>query len=436
MTDHDDDVLPDDVDLDAELAAGESRAASPLGRLVAEAKHETRGFVPPKHDFSLAEQKLMLRLETERAIQNRSRRTQLAAGILTTLALAAGTLFVLTRPPPRLEPTVETPRPAFFVKGGPKGATFRTDGQDPTNIMVGDSVEVADTALVFERGPESHSAPRRAIWAVDPTGESAGARIKVVKSSATLVLSLERGALEADVTPVRDGEAFAVDVTGSAGTTRVAVHGTHLRVAKKGDKITVDLTEGVIAIGTPGEGRTQGREIQAPAHVELDAGSDPTRAQVSQDHVRIAWTLDAIAEGRSPSSPFPAAVASAHAPNGGSGLPGAPRHGHEPTPSASTSAPSTPTASAPPPVSLSEGAARTAIQVDMKRCAAQASGKTGVTVSVESTLTVDVRADGTVAGTRFDPPLSPAVQKCAAEAVLARHIDGPRSFTVPVKFEY
>jgi hypothetical protein len=430
-TEDEDDVLPDDVDLDAELAAYEGSPRSPLARLTAEARDEKRGFLPPESDFSLMEQKLVLRLDTERAILKRSRRTQLGAGLVMSFALAAGVLFLLGRPAPEALPgNLAPPAIAFTSKGGPKGGTLRTDSNDPAGFVVGDTVEVADAAIVFERAAEAPGQPRRAIWAVDPTGESTGARLKVSKADATLVLSLERGAVEADVTPVRNGEAFAIDVTGAAGTTRIAVHGTHLRVSKKGDVITVDLTEGVIALGAPRDGRTEGREILAPAHVELVAGTDPAKAQVAQDHVRTAWTLDAIAEGRSPSSPFPSHVPSAQ--STGAGAPTAvPKHPPTLAPSVA------PAPSAAPIVALSEGAARTAIQVDMKRCAAQASGKTGgVAISVESTLSVDVRADGTVSGTRFDPPLSPAIQQCAAQAVLARHIEGPRSFTVPVKFDY
>ena len=95
-----------------------------------------------------------------------------------------------------------------------------------------------------------------------------------------------------------------------------------------------------------------------------------------------------------------------------------------------------PASSAPAPaVALSEGAARTAIQVDLKRCVVQGNPGKGVAISIESTLTVDVRADGSVSGTRFDPPLAPAIQECTSKAVFARRIEGPRSFTVPVKFQ-
>jgi len=423
----DDDELPEDIDLDAELA---NAGPSPLTRLLAEAKSETTGYVPPAGDFSLAEQKLLLRLETEIAREKRSRRSQLAAGVVASLALAAGAAFLLGRPvSPEVLSQVPTAEPlAFTVVGGPKGGNLRTDSEDPAGFVVGDTVEVADQPLVFERSGVGKGTPRRAMWALDPAGETAGARIKVAKGGDTLVLTLERGAVEADVTPVRDGEAFAVDVAGPAGTTRVAVHGTHLRVAKQGNKITVDLTEGVIALGAPSEGRTTGREIVAPAHVELEAGASPSAAVVSNAGVRAAWVLEAVAEGRSPSLPLPGIPPHASA---------SPSHAVPPKHvAAQGSAPATPSASAAPIVMLSEGAAKTALQVDVKRCAAQVAGKTGVKISVESTLTVDVRADGSVASTRFDPPLSPPIQECAAQAAFARHIEGPRSFTVPVKFDY
>lgn len=429
--DHDDDdLLPDDIDLDAELARGDE--ASPLRRMVAEARDAQRGLLPRGGEFSLAEQKLLLRLETERAIQKRERRTQIFSGVAMSLALAAGTVFLLARqsapPPERTEPVAL----AFSPVGGPSGGNLRTDSNDPAGFVVGDIVEVADQPIVFESKEATAGLPRRAIFALDPAGEKAGTRVKVQRSVGTLVLALERGAVEADVTPVRNGEAFAIDVAGPSGTTRVAVHGTHLRVAKKGNLLTVDLTEGVIALGAPGEGRTQGREIHAPAHVELEAGSDPAAAKVGTEP-RAAWPLDMISQGRSPSRPLdfgPTASAPATSP---SAVPSVKRPGTV-TSGAPASAPSS---VAPPVAALAEGPARAAIQVDVKRCAVQTTPPGGaVSVHVESTLTVDVREDGSIAATRFDPPLAPAMQTCAANAVLARRIEGPRTLTVPIKFEY
>ncbi len=228
------------------------------------------------------------------------------------------------------------------------------------------------------------------------------------------------------MTPERDGEAFAVDVTGGAGTTRVAVHGTHLRVARKGDHVTIDLSEGVVVVGAAGPSRTTGLELRAPAHLELEAGSAPSAAQVTRE-VRPAWTLDLVAAGQppagptSPSTPVDLGPDASAIPDATTTRPGPPR-------------PAGP--GVPAPVALTEGRALAAIQVDLKRCVAQAAVPGAVRVSIDSELSIEVRADGTVAGTRFTPPLAPAIQECASGAIFARRIEGPRTLIVPVKFEF
>ncbi len=98
-----------------------------------------------------------------------------------------------------------------------------------------------------------------------------GTRAVVTHVRGALVLSLEQGAIEAQVVPVGAGEAFAIDVEGS----RVAVHGTHLRVARSGDRVAVDLNEGVVSVGeAPRAGSLLGTLVNAPAHVEF-AAADP-----------------------------------------------------------------------------------------------------------------------------------------------------------------
>ena len=77
--------------------------------------------------------------------------------------------------------------------------------------------------------------------------------------------ALDDGAFEAQVTPVPSGEAFAVDVATPTSIVRIAVHGTHLRVARAGTRVTVDLTEGVVSIGSVSE--AFGR--RAPARADL-----------------------------------------------------------------------------------------------------------------------------------------------------------------------
>src|SRR5207237_528524 len=97
-------------------------------------------------------------------------------------------------------------------------------------------------------------------------------RARVKSAGESLVLGLEEGAIEAQVTPVPTGEAFAVDIAAGSSLVRVAVHGTHLRVARNGSHVVVDLTEGVVSIGAPPRtGSTYGTLVTAPSHVEFDA---------------------------------------------------------------------------------------------------------------------------------------------------------------------
>jgi hypothetical protein len=438
MSDIDDDLPPEGVDLDAPF-----EPEGPLAKLTLEAKASftPSGLGTRDIDWAAQEERLAMRLELERAREARSRKKQLAIGAGMSLTLAAGMLFLLSAPPETRAPSTPTREVASIVKGGLRGATPRAAGSDPSVLNEGDTLDVADGPLVYERQAAKAGEPRRAIWALDPAGETS-ARAKVVKASSTLVVALERGALEADVTPVRDGEAFAVDVSAESGTTRVAVHGTHLRVARRGDQLVVDLTEGVIALGQPSEGRTEGMEIKAPAHVEMTIGKSPASARIAHENVRPAWSLDSVAEGHAPPPP-PALQPTAPAGSGSAQAQLVPQRHPEAAllwpsaPSSGSVQTAEPVASAPaaPAVALSEGAARTAIQVDLKRCAVQGNPGQGVAVSIESTLTIDVRADGSVSGTRFDPPLAPAIQECTSKAVFARRIEGPRSFTVPVKFQ-
>ena len=102
-----------------------------------------------------------------------------------------------------------------------------------------------------------------------------GARATVTHVQGALVLALEEGAVEAQVVPVPNGEAFAVDV----GASRVAVHGTHLRVARAGGHVVVDLNEGVVSLGeAPRMGSTLGTLITAPAHAEFTTDEPEARS--------------------------------------------------------------------------------------------------------------------------------------------------------------
>jgi hypothetical protein len=247
-----------------------------------------------------------------------------------------------------------------------------------------------------------------------------------VKSDAVpggpLVLALEQGAIEAEVTPVARGEAFAVDV----GDLRVAVHGTHLRVARAGTRVVVDLTEGVVSIGAPPKsGSTYGALVTAPAHVELDLGEGERSLKV--DHT--------------PSAVRPASAVRDFAPSG-------PRVASLPAASPVDAPARTPLAHPPTVLKKEDHKSDTtpAPQVDphpeqtivaaVKACERESKPlPTGVTVTVTSTLQLKVGDDGIPESARFDPPLPPEVQTCAAATIYRVRFDKPGSVQIPFELQ-
>src|SRR5439155_1470159 len=127
-------------------------------------------------------------------------------------------------------------------------------------LRTGDVLEADGARAVLER-------PRKVAWLLEGGNSSpaASGRARVKSAGESLVLALDDGAIEAQVTPVPSGEAFAVDIASGTSLVRVAVHGTHLRVSRSGSRVVVDLTEGVVSIGVPPRtGSTYGTLVTAP----------------------------------------------------------------------------------------------------------------------------------------------------------------------------
>ena len=302
-------------------------------------------------------------------------------------------------------------------------------------VRGGDMIEVEGARAVFERSRkvtwllESEHREQEQLERVQPGG---AARARIKGAGEPLVIGLETGAIEAQVTPVPSGEAFAVDVGTDRGVVRVAVHGTHLRVARSGDRVTVDLTEGVVSIGTPPRtGSTIGTLVTAPAHVELDA-KEPSSIRI--DHVasavRAAIPLaprqtsaartgsGAPEPGRpeSPAMPPPAMAPPASPPGSAKGItprsPAAPR-------------------SEPPPAT-----AREAISRAVRDCAA-ARGRSGdVHVTVTSNLNLRVSPAGEVESAQFSPPLLPEIQTCAAQTIYRTKLEETGAISIPIEYSY
>lgn len=314
----------------------------------------------------------------------------------------------------------------------------RVGGQPATAghvLRAGDVVEAEGARALLER-------PHKVAWLVEAKaaeGAQQGARVarvRVKSAGQSLVLGLDSGAIEAQVTPVPSGEAFAVDVAAGTSLVRVAVHGTHLRVSRAGSRVVVDLTEGVVSIGVPPRtGSTYGTMVTAPSHVEFDATDlehtltidhTPTsvRAPVALVHHEAPVAVSAP-EPTSPAPEAPGVVATATVPR--------------------------PVAAAAPGVDPSRAAgddravgakpalvSREAIAAAVRACAAARARPDNVRVTVTSSLELKIRPDGDVETARFDPPLLPEIQTCAAteiyKARLAESAGG--SVAIPIEFSY
>ncbi len=296
-------------------------------------------------------------------------------------------------------------------------------------LRPGDVIEVDGARAVLER-------PHKVQWLLErsvPDAAGSGGRARVKSAGQSLVLGLDDGAIEAQVTPVPSGEAFAIDIATEKALVRVAVHGTHLRVARVGSQVTVDLSEGVVSIGTPPRsGSTYGTLVTAPSHVEFDAAN--LDATLTIDHaptsVRAAVPLAprvalAIARNVAPITEAPAVSPAVPA--------------TVPRPNEARRAPeaSHPEA-AKPVVGKPALSARDAIAVAVRQCAAARQRPENVRVTVTSSLTLKIAAGGSVETARFDPPLLPEIQTCAAAAIYKAQIEDAAgaSVTIPIDFTY
>jgi hypothetical protein len=369
----------------AELDADEP---SPLlSALVDEARREP---VPALADD--AEARLFARLDREDGkVVALPRRAWMIAGLVAAAAVAV--LFVGGRQGAPVD------APAAAVT--PRGAG--TLAQTAARVTIGGAPVTPGAALhagdvVAVSGGTARFDEPRVQWAMED-----GAEVAVQRTQEGIVLRLLRGATEAEVVPVPHGEAFAVDVVGEGDrAARIAVHGTHLRVARDGDHVVVDLTEGVVSIGRPPKaGSTYGTLVTAPAHVEFDVG-DPSALRVDHAPSAVRAAIDLSARSHT-AAPEPAPVASLSPPDD------PPRAAPSPRPPAH------------PPVPTREPSDLVADAV--RACFAQSRSAPpsapGVRVSVSTTLEIPVDREGVAHSFTFDPPLPGDVQICASKTIFA-----------------
>jgi len=416
--------------------------------LVREAREER----VPDVDWAKMEEPLFARVAEEarsRAAVEQyegKRRTWVAAGVVLAMA-AAVPLFLAGTHETTLDPSasVRDPSAGELSWKDPNATVHLTHAGLAHDAVDGDSLAVGD--FVESKGG------RAAFARKDPTGVTwdaeDSARVEVRSTRGTLILALERGAVEAQVAPVENGEAFAIDVDGA----RVAVHGTHLRVSRDGARVTVDLREGVISIGLPPRsGSTYGDLVTAPAHVDFDPADPHGTLKVSHElgRVRVATNLDrpreAAREGRKDRlAEAPAAATQLPRPATTPATPAAPPLSPRPSPVAPP--PVSPSLAPPSPASVAAPVppSPTSPQVDpnprrtitdaVRSCeSAHVAHATGVVVTVSSTLELHIGDGGMVEAAHFEPPLAPDVQDCAVKAIYGTRFAAAGALSIPIDF--
>lgn len=293
---------------------------------------------------------------------------------------------------------------------------------------VGQSIFADDDMVVDERA--EFERPGAVSWIVErdrgvsALGTSApAAHVKVVRADGSLVLALSEGAIEAEVVPVHAPESFAVEIGYEGHVSRVSVHGTHLRVVRRESKVIVDLTHGVVSIDVPELGpKGSGEHISAPSHIEYDA-RDPRGTTVVTHPEAALVPANRATQVAAAASPVAVAKSAPLAPEVAPAV--------EAPVVAAPVAPSPVAAAVAPASNVSpEQAITDAIQA----CSASVPGSAGqVKLSIASSLELHVAPNGTVSLAKFDPPLPPDVQTCAARAIYKTRFSKSGIMKLPVE---
>jgi FecR protein len=256
--------------------------------------------------------------------------------------------------------------------------TFTHEG---ASIRSGESLEVRGSGrVVFER---TKTEERKGIqWSLAASSADTAGRVRVQKEGDAIVLALESGALEADVEPGSSVPILYVET----GKTRVVVRGTHFRVERQGDDVTVDLMRGKVSVETE---RSAPHMLLAPTHASFQA----IRSELS-------FTENA-ALVRSESSFLTLEDATAHAANT--------------KPSAMLVPPNGQQATATLPL-LSRDQVSASAQSCIEKYGTLAKGEAREVI-FESVLALDTNADGNVSHLSFDPPVHPDAESCLKAAM-------------------
>ncbi len=402
---------------------------SAVDRLARETRAATEA---PPVDWESVEAKLFARMKIDAEDKRRRGAHVMWLPIAGALAAAAALALLVGRghdAPPLETPTAQAEPSAGSIVASEGDGEVLVDGRaiakgaTGTTIGAHAVVETRGGARVLVERKASADATAVAFW-IEPAS-----RIVVTRSAVrgTLVVALDRGALEAKVTPAPQGEPFAVDV----GASRVAVHGTHFRVARDGSRVVVDLTEGVVSIGAPPRvGATYGELVTAPAHAEFVA--ENAAATLKIDHTPSAVRA-AVAFAIPVAVASPPAAPVAIAPTATTPTPGSPA---PPAPLVASAPKIEPAPSAQPPAATPDPQAEFTIARAVRACLAARPPAPGVKLTVSTVIELQVGDEGNVQLARFNPPLAPDMQACATAAIYRVRFTGSGAVSIPIDYKY
>jgi len=260
--------------------------------------------------------------------------------------------------------------------GVARGQLANEPGMDGTLILPGQILEASASDLTVKHGAI-------VTWRLRAPG-----RVRVVETGSRTTLALERGRVDADVTPQHQPEVLAIEVE----QLRVAVHGTVFSVERRGDVAEVVVREGKVHVSSKaGNLALPGQLLTAPSHVGFDVRPEQASAE--------PWPIE-VKRPAKPTHPVSAAsvrpVVAA------------------PTPSVEALAERPSAAEI---EHIWEASAR-----EVANCfAAQPGGDPTLRVSFATQVQLRIAPDGTVSVAGFVPPVPPTVLRCAEGSIATLH---------------
>lgn len=400
---------------------------------------EVRTSIPPDLDWDAIERRTLDHLDVERLASERaaaharaSRGGGLGVSLVFALAAAAIVMMILgqaVRPASSKPVSVHTHAieslPLTPARAGLPG------GRLAAGVAIGDRIAATTTR-------------ERLVWPGVASVELApGAIVRLARAGEEPRLELERGSVQAEVITREDATAIVEALVIDAGGARVAAHGTSFSLLREGERVLVEVGEGVVTVGPAGQrGPTVGTLLRGPGRAAFSAQTgalleelEPSTVAASASLPSRAAVADTSAASTSSSADTPAASASAAA--------AAPRYA-APSPTADTTAsmaaeepaagPSASASTATKPAKPSLAAARALLVGCLSAETSDTDSALRVTAASEVRLRLDT--NGAVASVRFVPPLRPDLQERCGSLLFGLELDAPNdSPTLTVEFK-